>query len=315
MPSKSNFNFKTATNNIINNTNFKRLAYVENGSPMVLTNNLLKSYFLSNLVASRQISFSKLMKGVALNNETQIVTIPTLNDQIAWFITGVSQSDGSFILSVILNKEKTKIKNLNLKFSIEMTKESLPLLEKIKNHLACGSIRIRNDRNTVIFSVESLPELWHKVLPQFLNYPLTGAKNYSFYKFFQVLTIIYPLRGKSKDKLTLAKSLIAGWNMNSKEEIIEVLNFGASDPLETQGGGKGSANETIIQSDKPQSFKDTNLESSTTSEILEGGPHTKPNKFKRTKQNLTFLLNLIDPTFPNKIHKIEKLIDFSSINN
>lgn len=237
-----------------------------------------------NFLLYRSISFlayaPKIVKsqqsksGLQISN-TQIITIPNIKDQVAWFITGVAQSDGSFSLSVILNKEKTKIQNLRLKFSIEMTKESLPLLKKIKQSLACGNILIRDDRNMVNYSVESLSELWHNVIPHFLNYPLIGSKNYSFYKFFQVLTILYPLRGKSKDKLTLAKAVITGWNMNSKEEIIEELN---SETVELK--------------------------------------RSKHNNLKRTKKNLNFLLNLIDPANTTTTsQEIEKEIKFPLIDS
>ena len=161
------------------------------------------------LARTRPINFNKNLnsaniKTVATHTCTKIATVPNLNNQIAWFITGIVQSDGFFTFSILRDKERTKIQKLKIVFGVEMVKESLPLLLKIQEYFGCGTIDIPLNRNSVLFRIDSIQELWHKVVPHFLNYPLIDSKLNSFYKFLQVLIIIYPYYNKSKNKLILA---------------------------------------------------------------------------------------------------------------
>lgn len=98
-----------------------------------------------------------------------------------------------------------------------MSVTSLPLLQLMQNYFGCGNIYIREDRKIAWFRINSIYELWHIVVPHFLKYPVTGSKNNSFFKFLQVLIILYPFVNKKKDSLTMAKAIVAEWNMNSED--------------------------------------------------------------------------------------------------
>lgn len=146
--------------------------------------------------------------------------------KLAWVITGLVQSDGSLGMRITKYQDSIRIR---LALVIEMTIDSLPLLEQVRAYFGCGTITLNLNRNSCVYTVTSLSELWHIIVPHFLNYPLYGAKYLSFYKFLRVLTLIYPIRGKNSDKLTLAKAVLLGWDINGSsyrkdEELYIILN-------------------------------------------------------------------------------------------
>lgn len=112
----------------------------------------------------------------------------------------------------IINYKNTIGLSLNL--TIELTKSSLPLLKQVQLYFGCGQIYFNDKRNTCTYYVQGSSLLFHKILPHFLDFPLFGSKFKSFYTFLQVLILIYPLKGRNPDKLTLARALYIGWHIN-----------------------------------------------------------------------------------------------------
>ena len=161
----------------------------------------------------------------SLNKGYSPIIAANQQDKLGWLITGLVQSDGSFGMRIIKYKNSIRIR---LVLVIEMTIASLPLLEQVRSYFGCGSINIDKKRNTCIFTITDLSALLHIVVPHFLKYPLFGAKYLSFYKFLRVLILIYPIKGSNYDKLTLAKAVYLGWDINGtsyrkEEELYNIL--------------------------------------------------------------------------------------------
>lgn len=153
-----------------------------------------------------------------LDSCREIVITPTTRSKLAWLVTGLVQSDGCFGMRVFKYKKSIGI---SFKLTIEMTMTSLPLLKQVQAYFGCGSIYFNKKRNTCIYSISAKSELWHIVVPHFLNYPLFGSKYESFVKFLKAFTLFYPIQGKNQDKLTLAKVLFLGWNINEYSSVRE----------------------------------------------------------------------------------------------
>jgi len=127
-------------------------------------------------------------------------TYSTLSNNLTvnpWFITGFSDAESSFIIS-IYRDENNKLKwRVSAYFSIHIHIKDLPLLELIQKTLGVGKVR-KNRKSTVLFRVSNLQEL-QVIINHFKKYPLISAKYSDFLLFEQCYNLI-----KQKEHLTQA---------------------------------------------------------------------------------------------------------------
>jgi hypothetical protein len=127
-----------------------------------------------------------------------------------WFITGFSDAEGSFIISIYKDvKSKTKWR-VTPNFSIHIHIKDIALLEDIRNSLGVGKVR-KNSINTAIFRVDNIQEL-QVIVEHFNKYPLISAKISDFLLFKQAYNLI-----KQKEHLTkegLEKIVALKYNLN-----------------------------------------------------------------------------------------------------
>jgi hypothetical protein len=71
-------------------------------------------------------------------------------ENFPWIFTGLSQSDGSFAISIIKTQSKIGLV-LRPFFNIELKDSSLNLLLEFQKYLGCGRIFINKTRKTVSF--------------------------------------------------------------------------------------------------------------------------------------------------------------------
>lgn len=137
-----------------------------------------------------------------LNTNNLISPLPL--NKLAWIITGLSQSDGSFGIS--FKKSNSKIGYFPSPFfRIELTKLSYPLLKLIYLYFGCGRIGERTERDMVYFEITDFYSIWHIIVPHFINFPFYGIKQQTFLSFVHSLTLLYPYFNKKKPKLLLGK--------------------------------------------------------------------------------------------------------------
>jgi hypothetical protein len=107
-----------------------------------------------------------------LNNRS-FSTLPNQCNINPWFITGFTDAEGSFIISMYKD-EKSKMKwRVTPNFSIHIHTKDIAILESIRNTLGVGNVR-QNSRNTAIFRVDNIQEL-QIIVNHFNKYPLIGA--------------------------------------------------------------------------------------------------------------------------------------------
>ena len=142
-----------------------------------------------------------------------------------WFITGFTDAEGSFIISMYKD-EKSKMKwRVTPNFSIHIHIKDIKILESIKNSLGVGNVRI-NSCNTAIFRVDNIQEL-QIIVDHFNKYPLISAKLSDFLLFKQCYELI-----KQKQHLTheglkkivgLKYNLNKGLTENIKEAFPDII--------------------------------------------------------------------------------------------
>ena len=149
----------------------------------------------------------------------------TLSTQLymnPWFITGFSDAESSFIIS-IYRDEKSKTKwRVTPSFSIHIHIKDISLLEAIKKTLGVGKVR-KNSKNTALFRIDNIQEL-QVIIDHFNKYPLVSAKRSDFLLFEECYNLI-----KQKQHLSLEgleKILAFRYNLNKglvSEELIKAF--------------------------------------------------------------------------------------------
>lgn len=142
------------------------------------------------------------------------------------YITGFSDGDASFHISILKNKNyKTGYVVFPI-FSIQLHNKDYSLLEQIKNYFQVGTLQIKNNKtspSTVIYSVQSLKDITNKIIPHFDNYPLLTQKQADYLLFKEVINLMN--QGKHlnldglKEILTYRASMNKGLNETLKKEF------------------------------------------------------------------------------------------------
>lgn len=119
-------------------------------------------------------------------------------EQFAWYLTGLTDGEGSFYLGVHHYKNSKSRPCLRTWFVINMNDIELPLIEKIKDYFQCGIITFhkpyKKSRRSVEFRVAKISDIINKIIPHFDRYPLIASKlqNYLIWK-----EIAYELNNKT----------------------------------------------------------------------------------------------------------------------
>ncbi len=148
-------------------------------------------------------------------------------ESMAWFLTGFTEGEGSFNLSVAKRKDYSKGWKFDLSFNISQ-KEGI-LLQKIKSILRCGTIRSRKD-GVYAFEVRSLKDIRTKIIPFFEYYSLLSyGKKKSFSAFKEISEIMenkeHLTKTGIKKILRLRNQMNIGRGRKRKYSDDEILSF------------------------------------------------------------------------------------------
>lgn len=137
------------------------------------------------------------MNNTNINKESTCL-IPFKKENFGWIFTGLTQSDGSFAISIIKTKSKIGLV-LRPFFSIELKDSSINILLEVQQYLGgCGRIYNNKIKKTVNFEISDFPSIWHILIPHFLKYPLESSKLESFLKFTNCMIFLFPFYNKNK---------------------------------------------------------------------------------------------------------------------
>lgn len=123
-----------------------------------------------------------------------------------WFITGFTDAEGSFIVTIYKNKDYKLGWQIQAIFSVCLHNKDLPLLENIQTSFGIGTIIKFKHNNTVMYRVGHQQQLRDIIIPHFEKYPLLTQKRADFILFKSILQMIL-----KKDHLNiegLKKSLV-----------------------------------------------------------------------------------------------------------
>nr|QCI56450.1 hypothetical protein [Hypsizygus marmoreus] len=141
------------------------------------------------------------------------------------YISGLTQTDGSFFCSIILSPKHRFGIQFRPKYTITADLDSKYVLDSINSFFNCGKVTINNKNHTAEFEVVKLDELNKIIIPHFYNYPVFCAKLHAFKLFTEIVTAL-----NNKEKRTiegrrelLKLALSMNTTTNRKVERIDYL--------------------------------------------------------------------------------------------
>lgn len=149
------------------------------------------------------------------------------------YISGLTQADGSFFISVSVSSKHKNGLRIRPKLTITQDLGSVHVLEAIKEYFNCGQIYVSSSKHSAEYVVDSIKDLTTIIIPHYQMYPLHLDKQRAFYI---LANVIKTLENKEHyDKLVLADMLKVIFAMNESSsrslakknkyfEILEVVN-------------------------------------------------------------------------------------------
>lgn len=121
------------------------------------------------------------------------------------YISGLTQTDGSFFCSIILSAKHRFGIQFRPKFTITADLESRHVLESIKTYFGCGIINNSIKNHTAEFVVERIKDIVNIIISHFKKYTVFCAKLHAFELFTQ---ISFSLFNKEKRSLEGRRELL-----------------------------------------------------------------------------------------------------------
>lgn len=133
-------------------------------------------------------------------------------DNIGYFISGFTEGEGSFNIS--LRKKPDYKLGWQVVLSFNISQKDVSVLSLVQETLNCGIIKTRKIDNLHSFDVTNADDLTEKVIPFFQKYPLLSeSKKRNFSIFCEVSNLVK--RGEHRNESGLKKIL------NLREKINE----------------------------------------------------------------------------------------------
>ena len=123
-----------------------------------------------------------------------MVTTNTNNNEIVtldpYYITGFSDGESTFIVSLTKDNEYKTGWRVGLAFAIGLHEKDVMLLEHIKSKFKVGSIRFSKSNKCAFYSVQSVKDISNVIIPHFDKYPLLTQKRADFELFKSAVDLI-----------------------------------------------------------------------------------------------------------------------------
>jgi len=141
-----------------------------------------------------------------------------------WYVTGITDGEGSFGVGVISGSRFGK----DIKFQYKVTQKaySAGILYDLQAFFGCGSVSIDNrEDNTLKYQVQSHVDLLTKVFPYFDQYPLQTSKQLNYLDFRSIAMLLKELKDQVPIKSQQGQPS-PGLYINSVLEKIMILKAG-----------------------------------------------------------------------------------------
>jgi len=149
------------------------------------------------------------------------------NNQInldPYWITGFKDAEGSFLVSIIENKNLKLGWTINYRFNIGLHSRDIEILKRIQEYFKVGTI-YKNGESSLSYEVKSLEDLINIIIPHFEKYGLITQKRIDFEIFKQIIYIRANNKILSKENLDEILKLKANLNKGFTEKLTESFPY------------------------------------------------------------------------------------------
>ena len=140
------------------------------------------------------------------------------------YLSGFVDGEGCFCVSVNKSWRHQFGWEIRPSFSVSQNSDRAEVLEILKKHFACGTIRPDRSDRTLKYEVRSVADLVERVLPHFEDVPLLSGKQREFEHFAEICHLMY--QGEHQKTEGFKRILNIAFEMNpsgkrkyAKEEI------------------------------------------------------------------------------------------------
>jgi hypothetical protein len=145
-----------------------------------------------------------------------------------WFVTGLSEGEGCFCISLALRAKLRTGLEVRPSFSLSLNQKDLELLEDLQAFFGRGWIRESKVDRTFKYEVRSIGDLTKVVLPHFERFPLRGYKAQSCAGFALVCRMVeqgdHLRRAGLREIVGIAYQMNLGKRRHSEATVLKVLD-------------------------------------------------------------------------------------------
>jgi hypothetical protein len=106
------------------------------------------------------------------------------------YLSGYVDGEGCFCVSINRSQRHRFGWEIRPSFSVSQNGDRAEVLEMLKNHFGCGSIRLDRSDRTLKYEMRSIRDLIEHVIPHFERFPLLSGKRRDFEKFAQICRLM-----------------------------------------------------------------------------------------------------------------------------
>lgn len=151
---------------------------------------------------------------------------PSSNSEIElapYYVTGFSDGESSFHVAIFKNKNYKSGFQIQAKYTTQLHSKDLELLTKLQSFFGgVGSIVIKKEAESAIFSIQSLKDLSNVIIPHFDKYPLLTKKRADFLLFKKVVNLMVQGIHLSSQGVEEILSIKASMNKGLNPEISQL---------------------------------------------------------------------------------------------
>lgn len=162
---------------------------------------------------------------------TQSGETPTDTALHPWFITGFSDGEATFTLSISKDKRERKtarrldqnngreIFSVHPSFAISLNIKDENIIYRLQSYFGVGKIKRDNSHSAIVFYVNSVEELTSVIIPFFDKYPLITQKRADYQLFKRAVNLIKEGAHLTSEGLTKIVSIKASMNKGLSDKL------------------------------------------------------------------------------------------------
>lgn len=136
------------------------------------------------------------------------------------YVVGLTDGEGCFHVNLAAFPTYTSGFRIQMHFHIKMQEKDRQLLEKIRNTLQCGTVYFQKEKRVnhcqcYRYTVHSQSDIFDKIIPFFLKYPLQAPSKLKSFKLFCKIANLVK-KGEHLNKKGIRKIQLLKLQMNKK---------------------------------------------------------------------------------------------------